>query len=149
MQHDAHMTQTHNIYKMRPTYFQSTNTSNYMHHKSGKKAQHPLHKPPSTTPTTQQTSKQTHQTITDTNVKTMHSSIVTRYLSKRDINKTLHTHPLNINTTEETLPRNTRRTLSQLRAINPLSSNHIYTSRHKQYYASRHKQTHITTLSPM
>ena len=58
-------------------------------------------------------------TITTTDIKTnmrhIHTSIVSRHLATRGINKILRTPPPHISSSEEILPRLTRRTLAQLR----------------------------------
>ena len=64
------------------------------------------------------------------NMRDIHTSIVSQHLAARDNNKILSTHPPQINSTEENLPRHTRRTLAQL---NPLSSYHIYTKSTPQH----------------
>ena len=48
-------------------------------------------------------------------MRDIHISIVSQHLSARDINKILHTHPPQVSSTEENLPRHTRHTLAQLR----------------------------------
>jgi hypothetical protein len=52
---------------------------------------------------------------TEQNKKLIHTSIVQTYLNTRTNNKILNDIPPKINPEEETLPRKTRRTLSQLR----------------------------------
>ena len=58
-------------------------------------------------------------TVTTTDIKAnmhdIHTSIVSQHLAARDHNKILRTHPPQVSSTEENLPRHTRRTLSQLR----------------------------------
>ena len=58
-------------------------------------------------------------TVTTTHIKTnmrhIHTSIVSRHLATRGNNKILRTPPPHISRTEERLPRFTRRTLAQLR----------------------------------
>ena len=49
------------------------------------------------------------------NMRDIHTSIVSQHLAARDNNKTLRTHPSQVSSTEENLPRHTRRTLAQLR----------------------------------
>ena len=49
------------------------------------------------------------------NMRDIHTSIVSQHLAARDNNKTLRTHPPQVSSTEENLPRHTRRTLAQLR----------------------------------
>ena len=71
-----------------------------------------------TTAATQQTIPQT-PTVTTTDIKTnmrhIHTSIVSRHLATRGNNKILRTPPPHTSSSEERLPRLTRRTLSQLR----------------------------------
>ena len=50
-----------------------------------------------------------------TNMRHIHTSIVSRHLATRGNNKILRTPPPHINSSEEILPRITRRTLAQLR----------------------------------
>ena len=58
-------------------------------------------------------------TVTTTDIKTsmrhIHTSIVSRYLATRGNNNILPTPPPHISSSEEILPRLTRRTLAQLR----------------------------------
>ena len=73
-----------------------------------------------TTAATQQTFPQTLQyqpTTTDikTNMRHIHTSIVSRHLATRGNNKIIHTPPPHISSSEERLPRRTRCTLAQLR----------------------------------
>ena len=68
----------------------------------------------------------------------IHTSIVSRHLATRGNNKILRTFPPHISSSEERLPRLTRRSLAQLRTKNLLSSNHTYTK-------SR-QNTSITTM---
>ena len=49
------------------------------------------------------------------NMRDIHTSIVSQLLAARDNNKLLRTHPPRVSSTEENLPRHTRRTLAQLR----------------------------------
>ena len=49
------------------------------------------------------------------NMRDIHTSIVSQHLAARDNNKILRTHPPKVSSTEENLPRHTRRTLAQLR----------------------------------
>ena len=51
----------------------------------------------------------------ETNMRDIHTSIVSQHIAARDNNKILRTHPRQVNSTEENLPRHTRRTLAQLR----------------------------------
>ena len=57
----------------------------------------------------------------------IHTSIVSRYLATRGNSKIMRTPPPHISTSEEILPRLTRRTLAQLEQINHPFSNHTYT----------------------
>ena len=58
-------------------------------------------------------------TVTTTDIKTnmrhIHTSIVSRHLATRGINKILRTPPPHTSSSEEILPRLTRRTLAQIR----------------------------------
>ena len=58
-------------------------------------------------------------TVTRADIKAnmcdIHTSIVSQHLAVRDNNKILRTHPSQVSSTEENLPRHTRRTLAQLR----------------------------------
>ena len=49
------------------------------------------------------------------NMRDIHTTIVSQHLAARDNNKILHTHPPQVSSTEDNLPRHTRRTLAQLR----------------------------------
>ena len=49
------------------------------------------------------------------NMRDIHTTIVSQHLAARDNNKILCTHPPQVSSTEENLPRHTRRTLAQLR----------------------------------
>ena len=49
------------------------------------------------------------------NMRDIHTTIVFQHLAARDNNKILRTHPPQVSSTEENLPRHTRRTLAQLR----------------------------------
>ena len=49
------------------------------------------------------------------NMRDIHTSIVSQHLGARDNNKMPRTHPPQVSSTEENLPRHTRRTLAQLR----------------------------------
>ena len=44
------------------------------------------------------------------NMRDIHTSIVSHHLASRDNNKILRTHPPQVSSTEENLPRHTRRT---------------------------------------
>ena len=48
-------------------------------------------------------------------MRNIHTSIVSRHLAARGYNKIMHTPPLHISSSEEILPRLTRRTHAQLR----------------------------------
>ena len=52
-----------------------------------------------------------------TNIKDMHTTIVSTYLNNRQHNKATNTIPLTVHHSETTFPRATRRTLTQLRTI--------------------------------
>ena len=71
------------------------------------------------------------QTITATDIKTnmrhIHTSIVSRHLATRGHNKILRTPPPHIRSADQILPRLSRRTLAQLRTNNLSSLNHTYT----------------------
>ena len=108
-------------------------------------------------------------TVTTTDIKTnmrhIHTSIVSRHLATRDNNKILRTPPAHISSSEEILPRLIRRTLAQLRTnkspflksylhkvnakshpspLCPLCNTHIHNTHHL------FNCTHIrTTLSPL
>ena len=72
----------------------------------------------STTTATQQTCQQTphsHYNRHKTNLRHIHTSIVSRHLATRGNNKILRTPPPHIISSEERLPRLTRRTLAQRR----------------------------------
>ena len=105
-------------------------------------------------------------TITTTDIKTnmrhIHTSIVSIHLVTRGNNEILRTPPPHINSSEEILPRLTRRTLAQLRTnvspflksyLHKVAPNHI----HLHYYPSVTHDTHYlfnfthicTTLSPL
>ena len=59
------------------------------------------------------------------NMRDIHTTIVSQHLAAKDNNKILCTHPPQVSSTLENLPRHTRRTLAQ--QLNPFSSYHIYT----------------------
>ena len=106
-------------------------------------------------------------TTTDikTNMRHIHTSIVSRHLATRDNNKILRTPPPHTSSSDERLPRLTRRTLAQLRTndspflksylhkvdakthqspLCPLCNIHTHDTHHLFNY------THIcTTLSPL
>ena len=48
-------------------------------------------------------------------MRDIHTTIVSQHLAARDNNKILRTHPPQVSSIEENLPRHTRRTLAQLR----------------------------------
>ena len=97
-----------------------------MHRKSRQKAQypsHPLHRY-TTHNTSQRLMKPTNIptdpcTVTTADIKAkmrdIHTSIVSQHLAARDNNKILRTHPPQVSSTEENVPRHTRRTLAQVR----------------------------------
>ena len=132
------MTPTHNTYTTRRTYYQYTNTYNYTHHKSDRKHNnpthptHPLHKltiHPHTprlkiqttfNNTNYTTNIDTHpDTVTQQQISVnstqIHTSIVQSHLMQRNHNKLIHQHAPKISPSELSLPRETRRTLAQLR----------------------------------
>ena len=57
------------------------------------------------------------------NMRDIHTSIVSQHLAARDNNKILRTHPPQVSSTEENLPRHTYRTIAQLRT-NKSNSTH-------------------------
>ena len=71
------------------------------------------------------------RTVTTTDIKTnmrhIHTSIVSRNLATRGNNKIVRTSPPHISSSEEILPRLTRCTLAQLRTNKSPFLNHIYT----------------------
>ena len=75
------------------------------------------------------------------NMRDIHTSIVSQHLAARDNNKLLRTHPTQVSSTEENLPRHTRRTLAQLRT-NKSPPPIISTQ-------NRRLNTPITTLPPL
>ena len=85
-----------------------------------------------------------------TNIHHIHPSIVSRHLATRGNNKILHTPPPQISSSEEILPRFTRRTLPNSEQINHPSSNHMYTkstSNHiRHHYAPSVTLTHTSSL---
>ena len=121
-----------------------------------------------TTDATQQTFPQTptqsvQQTI-KTNNRHIHTSIVSRHLVTRGNNKILRTPPPHIISSEEIIPRITRRTLAQLRTTNsPFLKSYLQKSKpnhiHHHYVPSitvTHDTHHLfncihirTTLSPL
>ena len=68
-------------------------------------------------------------TTTDikTNMRHIHTSIVSRHLDTRGNNKIMRTPPPHITRSEEILPRLTRRTVAHSEQINHPSSNYTYT----------------------
>ena len=73
---------------------------------------HPLHKHTTNIPPDPHT---VTKTDIKTNMRHIHTSIVCRHLATRGNNKILRTPPPHISSSEEILPRLTRRTLAQLR----------------------------------
>ena len=126
--HDAHKTHTYNICMTKHSYFPYTITYSSMRHNTNRK--HNIHHTPYThihhTSTLQGLKKRyttnihtdTH-TITTTYIKTnmrhIHTSIVSKHIATRGNNKILRTPPPHIRSSEEILPRLTRLTLAQLR----------------------------------
>ena len=80
-----------------------------------------------TTPDTSHTSSQRH--------KSKHARHTYKhYLSLQEtITNKSRTHPPQVSSTEDNLPRHMRHTLAQLRTINPFSSYHIYTKSMPQH----------------
>ena len=78
------------------------------------------------------------------NMRDIHTSIVShlQHLAARDNNKILRTHPPQISSTEENLPRHTRRTLAQLITN---KSPFLLSYLHK----IRRLNTPVTTLPPL
>ena len=78
----------------------------------------------------------------------IHTSIVSMHLTIRGNNNILRTPPPHISSSEEILPRITRRNLAQLKTKKYPSSNHIYTkstsNRIHQHYARYVTLTHDT-----
>ena len=60
-----------------------------------------------------------HSTVTTADIKAnmrdIHTTIVSHHIAARDNNKILRTHPPQASSTDENLPRHTRRTLAKLR----------------------------------
>ena len=85
-------------------------------------------------------------TVTTTDIKTnmrhIHTSIVSRHLATRCNNKILRTPPPHTSSPEEILPRLTRRTLAQLRTNKSPIPQIILTQ-------SRRQNTSITTMPPL
>ena len=86
-----------------------TQTHNILQHSKAKKALF------LTMAATQQPFPQTPHTVTTTNMRHIHTSIVSRHLATRGNNKILRTPPPHTSSSEERLPRLTHRTLAQLR----------------------------------
>ena len=76
-------------------------------------------------------------TVTTADIKAnmldIHTSIVSQHLAARDNNKILRTHPPQVSSTEENLPRHTRRALAHLRTNKSPSSYHICTKSTPQH----------------
>ena len=74
-------------------------------------------------------------TVTTADIKAnIHTTIVSQHLAARDNNKILRTHPPQVSSTEENLPRHTRRTLAQLRRNKcPFLLSYIYTKSTPQH----------------
>ena len=97
-------------------------------------------------------------TVTTTDIKTnmryIHTSIVSRHLTTRGNDKILRTPPPHTSSSEERLPRLTRRTLARIRTNKSPSSNHTYTKstpKHIQYapsVTSTHTTHTISSTSP-
>ena len=68
----------------------------------------------------------------------IHTSIVSQHLAARDNNKIFRTHPPQVSSTEENLPRHTRRTLAHLR-----------TNKSPFFLSYLHKIGASTHLSPL
>ena len=128
--HDAHKTQTYNIYMTKHSYFPYM--SNYCSARYNTNRKHNIHHTPYTnilqhskakkTLSLTTTAKHNHcHTVTTTGIKTnmrhihVHTSIVSRHLATRDNNKILRTPPPHISSSEEIFSRLTRRTLVKLR----------------------------------
>ena len=93
-----------------------------------------------TTAATQQTFPQTPKQSLKTNMRHIHTSIVYRHLATRGNNKILRTPPPHISSSEERIPRLTRRTLAQLR---PNKSPYL-----KSYLHKVDAKTHPSPLCP-
>ena len=99
-------------------------------------------------------------TVTTTDIKTnmrhIHTSIVSRHLSTRGNSKILRTPPPHISSSEERLPRLTRRTLTQLRTNkSPFLKSYLHKFDAKSYPSPLcpplqhpHTQHTITSTSP-
>ena len=71
-------------------------------------------------------------------MRDIHTSIVSQHLAARDNNKILRTHPQQVSSTEENLPRHTHRTLVQLRTNKSpflLSINTKLTHQHTHHHS--------------
>ena len=132
------MTPTHSTYMTRLTYYQYTNTYNFNQTESTAP----------NTPTTQTDNPPTHTQTKKTNHIQQHKlhqqhrhtprhSHTTTYFSKvntnthllqRNHNKLIHQHAPKISHSELSLPRETRRTLAQLRTnISPIQISYLHT----------------------
>ena len=128
------MTRTYNISMTKPTSFPYRNIYNtcIASQTKSKYPSHPLHRYTTHNtsqwrmkPTTFNNSRYTTKIPTDpctvttadikANMRDIHTSIVSQHLAARDNNKILRTHPPQVSSTEENLPRHTCRTLAQLR----------------------------------
>ena len=88
-------------------------------------------------------------TTTDikTNMHHIHTSSVSKYLATRGNNYILRTPPPHISSSEEILPRLTRRTMPNSEHVHHPSSNHIYTKlRPNHHYAISVTLTHTTHI---
>ena len=163
---DAHRTQTYTIC-INETFILPIHEHLQLHASQNKQKtqhpSHPLHKLPTyfNTPRLKATifnngSYTTNiptypQTITTTYIKTnmrqVHTSIVSSDLATRGNNKILCTPPPHIMSSEEILPRLTRRTLacSTQNIINHPSSNHIYTKSMQNHI--HHRYAPFVTLT--
>ena len=131
----------------RLTYHQYTNTYNFTHHKSDRNHNtkhthyinlqsthtHPNSKKQITFNNTNYTTNiDTHpDTVTQQQISAnstqIHTSIVQTHLLQRNHNKLIHQHAPKISTFEISLPRETRRTLAQVRTNKSLILHHTYT----------------------
>ena len=108
-----------------------TQTHNILQHSKGK--QRPLHNKHSHRP------PHSHYNIHKTNMRHIHTSIVSRHLATRGNNKILRTPPPHISSYEEILPRITRGTRAELRTNKcPFLKSYL----HK----SRRQNTSVTTM---
>ena len=96
----------------------------------------------STTAATQHTFPQTPHTVTTTGIKTnmrhIHTSIVSRHLATGGNNKILRTPPPHISSSEEILPTSLVEPLPNSEQINHTSSNHTYTKSTPKHPRTRH-----------